>query len=342
MSSMMVQRRADTGIADAVVAEAPAAAQLDSDMRHMLQILEAMGGKPVGELRAPEARALPTLDMALRRLLRDNGDSHGIDMEMRLIPGPTGDIRARIYSPAAAGSESRPLILYFHGGGFVLGDLDQYDATPRSLAQRTGAIVVSSHYRQAPESRFPAAHEDAWAAWTWMIETAKSLGGDSSRAAIVGEGSGGNLALNVAIRARDSGFTTPAHVGLVTPMAAMLFDLPSHLENTETLPLNTEGLKWAARKLFRDKEQMRDGRMNLAGRSDLAGLPPVTVILAEADPLRSEGEALADALRRAGVVTDVTVYDGVTHGFFGLAQVVNKAMFAQSQLCGNLAASFAR
>lgn len=341
MSSVEVRRLAENGELRMAVADTAPAERLDADMRHVLAVHAAMGGKRIEDCRAPEARALPTLDMALRRILREAGDDMGVGMEMRLIPGPTGDIRARIYALRDDLAEGpRPLVLFLHGGGFVLGDVDQYDASPRSLALRTGAIVVAAHYRQAPEHRFPAAHEDAWAAWSWLIDHAAALGGDPQRAAIVGEGSGGNLAVNVALRARAEGTPQPIHLGLVTPMAAMLFDLPSHLENADIQPFNTAVLQWAARKLFRRKDDLHDARMNVAGRADLGGLPPATLILAEADPLRSEGEALADALRRSGVWVDATVYEGVTHGFFGLYRVVNKAMFAQGQLSRNLVAAF--
>ena len=314
--------------------------RLDADMRHVLSVLAQMGGKPIESLRTPEARAQPTLDMALRRILRDSHDDQGINMEMRLIPGPSGDIRARIYTPQAEAREQRPLILYFHPGAFVLGDVDHYDATPRTLAQRTGAVVVSSHYRQAPEHRFPAAHEDAFAAWNWVGEHAESLGGDPRRIAIVGEGSGANLAVNVALRVKAQGGTPPIHLGLVTPMATLTFDLPSHLEIEDTGPFKTDTFKWAARKLLRNKDDAHDPRLELIERGDLGGLPPATIILAEADPLRSEGEALADLLRRSGVWVDSTTYEGVTHGFFGLYQIVNKAMFAQGQLARNLNAAF--
>ena len=341
MSSVEVRRFAENGVPHATATDMAPAERLDADMRHVLNVLQSMGGKRIDECRSPEARALPTLDMALRRILRDAVDDMGVGMEMRLIPGPTDDIRARIYVPQndiVAGL--RPMILFLHGGGFVLGDVDNYDATPRALAARTGAVVVSAHYRQAPEHRFPAAHEDAYAIWNWLIEHAESLGGDPTRAAIVGEGSGGNLAVNVALRTRNEEKPVPVHLGLVTPMAAMLFDLPSHLDNTETFPYSTATLEWAARKLFRKKDDAHDARMNIAGRVDLAGLPPATIILAEIDPLRSEGEALADAMRRSGVWVDMTLYEGVTHGFFGLYRIVNKAMFAQGQLGRNLVAAF--
>lgn len=341
MSSVEVRRFAENGGLHAAATEMTPAERLDADMRHVLNVLQSMGGKRIDECRSPEARALPTLDMALRRILRDAVDDMGVGMEMRLIPGHTDDIRARIYVPQNdIVTAPRPMILFLHGGGFVLGDVDQYDASPRALAARTGAVVVSAHYRQAPEHRFPAAHEDAYAAWNWLIEHAESLGGDAKRAAIVGEGSGGNLAVNVALRARAEDKPVPLHLGLVTPMAAMLFDLPSHQQNAESFPYSTATLEWAARKLFRKKDDAHDARMNIAGRTDLGGLPPSTVILAEVDPLRSEGEALADALRRSGVWVDMTLYEGVTHGFFGLYRIVNKAMFAHGQLARNLVAAF--
>jgi acetyl esterase/lipase len=338
MSSVEVRDFAHNG--ESPAAGLSPAERLDSDMQHVINVLKSMGGKSIEDCTSPEARALPSLDMALRRILRDQIDDMGVGMEMRLIPGPTNDIRIRVYAPQVETAGNRPLVLYFHDGAFVIGDVDQYDATPRFLAARTNAVVVSAHYRQAPENRFPAAHEDAWAAWSWLIDHAGSLGGDIRRAAIVGEGSGANLAVNVALRARLEEKQQPLHLGLVTPMAAMIFNLPSHKENAQAFPWSTAAFEWASRKLFRSKDAAHDVRMNVAGRLDLDGLPPATVIIAEADPLRSEGEALADAMRRSGVWVDETVYDGVTHGFFGLYRVVNKALFAQGQLSRNLIAAF--
>jgi len=316
------------------------AERLDADMQHVLSVLRTMDDKRLELSTVMEARALPTLDMALRRILRDQIDEMGVGMEMRLIPGPKDDIRVRIYTPQHEIGRPRPTILYFHDGAFVIGDVDQYDATPRFLAARADAVVISAHYRQAPEHRFPAAHEDAWAAWNWLLGHADALDADPTLTAIVGEGAGANLAVNVALRARGEGQRLPRHLGLVTPMAAMLFDLPSHKQNAGAYPWSTASFEWASRKLFRKKDEAHDARMSIAGRMDLAGLPPATVILAEADPLRSEGEALADALRRSGVWVDETVYDGVPHGFFGLYRVVNKALFAQGQLARNLIAAF--
>lgn len=318
-------------------------ARADADMKHVLDVLATMEPKPIEQCSAAEARAQPTLALALGRILKDGIDDQGVDMELRLIPGPAGDIRARVYTPRTAESTSkRPLILYLHGGGWVLGDLDSYDATPRSLSRRTGAIVVSAHYRQAPEFRFPAAHEDSFAAWQWMIDNAEALGGDAGRAAIAGEGSGANMATNIALRARAEGVTQPMHQVLISPMVDGEPTLPSYVENMDARPLNTATVRWFMRKAFRGKDNANDPRIRLVERADLGGLPPATIILAEIDPLRSEGEALADALRRSGVWVDCTVYEGVTHQFFGLAQIVNKSMFAQSQVAKNLMGAFER
>lgn len=335
MSSVVVQQLAEAGGDETV---APEARALDSDMRQVLDAWAGLAGKPIADVHVPEARAMPTLEVAQRRLVGD-APAGGIEVTTLGIPGPLNEIRLRIYRPEGT-TGTRPLIVYFHGGLFVMGDIATAVATPRELVRRTGATVIACNYRLAPESRFPAAHEDAWAVWNWAVENVGELGGEARRIAVVGEDAGGNLALNVALRARDTSYQVPLHCGLVSPMAAMLFDLPSHREAASGTYVDTPALQWASRKLFRDKEQMRDARMNLAGRSDLAGLPPVTVILARHDPLRSEGEALADALRRSGVWVDATVYEGVTHGFFSLHRMVNKALFAQAQLGVNLSAAF--
>jgi acetyl esterase len=241
---------------------------------------------------------------------------------------------------ALAGLEALPMLLYFHSGGFTLGGLDHDDETPRALSKRCNAVVVSAQYRQAPEFKFPAAHEDAWAAWTWMIENSRSLRGDPTRAALVGEEAGGNLAVNVALRARDGGGVVPKHLGLITPMAGTDFSRPSYVEDAESRPVGTATIRWFYKRALRGKNTLSDKRLNLVDRPDLAGLPATTIVNAAIDPLRSEGEALADALRRHGVWVDATTYDGVTAQFFGLARIVNKAMFAQSQVIRNLNETF--
>lgn len=317
--------------------------RLDADISFLLQQLEKLEPRRIETCTVPEARAQPTLMQALSRILRDTNDDQGVNMELRLIPGPSGEIRARIYTPRMVEAErSMPLVLYIHGGGWVIGDLDSYDAAPRALARRLGAVVVSTHYRQAPEFTFPAAHEDALAAWRWTLDNAETLGADRSLRAIVGDGAGGNLAVNVVLDARAEGLDTPQHLALITPMTGTDFGLSSYAENRQTTPLNSATVEWFYAKYARDAVDMASPRLNLIDRPDLGGLPPTTIILAEHDPLRTEGDHFAQALRRSGVWVDCTLYDGVTHQFFNLAQAVNKGMFAQGQVVRNINGSFGR
>lgn len=341
MSSVVLHSIASMHGSDIGIMSSNPMARVDADMRHVLNTWQALEPKRIEEGNAAEARAQPTLATALGALLRGRTDA-SVGMELRMIPGPAGDIRARFYRPLGVEPDAKlPMILYLHGGGWVTGDLDSYDATPRALAARCKAVVVSSHYRQAPEFKFPAAHEDAHAAWAWMIEQAETLGGDVTRTAIVGEDAGANMAVDVALAARDAKGVKPRHLALVTPMASTDFTLPSYIENMDSSPLGTESVRWLYRNFTRNKDAMEDPRLNLIDRADYAGLPPTTMVLSGIDPLLSEGELLAVALRRCGVWVDETTYDGVTHGFFSLASVVNKAVFAQGQVVRNLKESFA-
>lgn len=340
MSSVVLRSIASTQSQDMSPMGADPMAHVDADMRHVLDVLAALEPKPISDCTPLEARAQPTLMTALRQILRDRPDEGGYFMEMRMIPGPAGDLRARVYVPAGAVSANKlPMILYLHGGGFVIGDLDRDDETPRALVRKCRAIVVSAHYRQGPEYKFPAAHEDAAAAWRWMIDNAESLGGDPQKTAIVGEDAGGNLALNVALAVKGEA-VRPRHLALVAPMVDSDFARASYTETGNARPVETQAIPWFYRHAIRNLETLDDPRLALLEFADLSGLPPATIILAGIDPLRSEGEALAAALRRNGVWVDCTVYDGVTAQFFGLARVVNKAMFAQGQMIRNLNESF--
>jgi len=317
--------------------------RLDADMKHVIDALATLGARPL-ELSSPElARRQPKLKEAIHAILARQGRApgeDGVSTEDTVFPGAEGELAARIYRPTGLLSRLNPMMLYFHGGGFVTGDLDMHDASARALSRRTGAIVVSADYRLAPEHKFPAAHEDAYAAWRWLVRVARELGGDPRRMAIAGEDAGGNLALNVALRARDDHFTQPVAQVLIHPIAGSDMSRPSYGETLRARPIGLPGMQWRMRHELEDREQMSDARIDLAGREDLAGLPPTTIILAEIDPLRSEGEALAEALDAAGVSTTCTVHDGVTQGFFGLGLVVTKALFAQSEAAEALNRAF--
>jgi acetyl esterase len=238
-------------------------------------------------------------------------------------------------------SRLNPVVLYFHGGGFVTGDLDSHDASARALARRTGAIVVSVAYRLAPEHKFPAAHDDAWSAWRWLTDTVRDLAGDVRRLAVAGEDAGANLAANVAVRARDEGAARPVHQLLIHPIAGNDLTTASYGETLRAQPVGLPAMRWRFRQAFADEREAEDARINLARREDLAGVAPATVVLAGIDPLRSEGEALAEALDHAGVPVNCWTYEGVTQGFFGLGLVVTKALFAQSESADALGKAFA-
>jgi acetyl esterase/lipase len=206
-----------------------------------------------------------------------------------------------------------PIVVYFHGGGWVVADLNTYDATPRALALGSQAIVVSVDYRHALEHKFPSAHEDAWTAYSWIVKNANALGGDASRIAVAGESAGGNLAANVALMAKAMKAMPPVHQLLVYPVAGNDLNTPSYQENADAKPLGRKDMEWFIAHVFSPKEQSADPRINPVGRSDLTGLPPATIITAQIDPLRSEGQTYAENLKKAGIKVNAINVDGLTH-----------------------------
>lgn len=318
--------------------------RLDADMKHVLDGLADLGARPI-ELLTPElARRQPRAAEAISSILGRQGRERpedGVAVEDITVAGAESELAARVYRPMGLLSRLNPVVLYFHGGGFVTGDLDSHDASARGLARRTGAIVLSVAYRLAPEHRFPAAHDDAWASWKWLLEQVRELGGDPRRLAIAGEDAGANIAFNVALRSRDEHVSQPVHQVLVHPIAGNDQATASYGETLRARPIGLPAMRWRFRHAFADEDQSADPRINLVGRHDLAGLAPATIVLAEIDPLRSEGEALAEALETAGVAVNCWTYEGVTQGFFGLGLVVTKALFAQSDAADALSKAFA-
>ena len=323
------------GSTEAAAQEQAAAAP---EMQSVLDKLAELGAKPLHTLTVDEARAQPTPADAVAAVMADQGIDAGPagDIAARdiTLPGPAGDIAARVYTPAGDGPF--PVIVYYHGGGWVIADLDTYDASARALALGVGAVVVASHYRQGPEDVFPAAHDDAYAAYVWAVENAGALNGDSARMAVAGESAGGNLAANVAVMARDAQITQPLHQLLVYPVAGNDMNTPSYLENAAAAPLGKPDMAWFVDHAFAKPEDAADPRINLVGRDDLSDLPPATVITAQIDPLRSESIAYGEALQAAGVAVEMKNYDAVTHEFFGMGTVVPQAVeamdFATAQL----------
>jgi acetyl esterase len=312
-------------------------ARAGRDMRHVLRHLDALNPRPMETLTPEEARMQPTPTHAVLALLREHGKTPAplpvARVVERTIPGPGGEIPVRIYTPHGEGPF--PVIVYTHGGGWVIATNDTYDASARGLCDAVGAIVVAVEYRKAPEHRFPAAHQDAFAAYHWVLQNASELGGDAFRVAVAGESAGGNLAVSTAMLARDNGIQPPAHVLAMYPIADGRTDSPSYVENADAKPLNRAMMQWFFGHYLRSPADAEHPLISLV-RADLRGLPPTTIITAEIDPLRSDGERLAEAMKAAGVEVDYHAYDGVTHEFFGMAVVVKDAAKALAQAAKGL------
>ena len=333
-----------TATATAVSLHAVAAAPT-AQMQEVLDAHASLKPKPITQLSAPEARKQPSPADGVKALLKKKHKSTAPEpvahVENRSIDGPAGNkIPVRIYWPKGEGPF--PLVLYIHGGGWVIADLDTYDASPRALANLAKAVVVSTHYRQGPEDRFPAAHDDTFAAYQWVLKNGKSLKGDAARVAVVGESAGGNMALAVAQQARDKKLQMPVGLVLVYPVAGYDFETPSYKENADAKPLNRDMMKWFFQNYMKGAEDAKSPLLVPLANADLKGMPPTTVITAQIDPLRSEGQALAEKMKAAGVQVDSKNYDGVTHEFFGMAAVVDEAKQAEQQAADGLKRAFAK
>jgi acetyl esterase/lipase len=255
-------------------------------------------------------------------------------VENTQIPGAAGPVGARIYRPE--GSGPHPTLLLIHGGGFVIGDLEAYDAQCRVLCRRVGAVVVGIDYRLAPEAPFPAAVEDALAAMEWVAEHVERLGGDPARVAIGGDSAGGNLSAGVAQARRGRDPALAAQL-LIYPITDMLNERPSVAENGEGLLLTRDDMEWFhGHYLDGDEEQQSDPRASPALAEDLSGLPPTIVVTAQYDPLRDDGDAYAAALEAAGVRVIHRRFDGLVHGFFALGTLSKAAGAAVDRVCDDL------
>ncbi|MGI8779795.1 MAG: alpha/beta hydrolase [Solirubrobacteraceae bacterium] len=293
----------------------------------------AAGTRPVHELTAHEARAAD-LDATRRGARAPEPVARVLDRE---IPGPSGSIPIRIYEAASPGP--LPVLVYFFGGGWVIGTIEASDAVCRRVANAARCAVVAVAYRRAPEHRFPAAVADCYAATHWIAGHAGELGLDGQRLAVAGASGGGNLAAVVARLARDRGGPPLVHQLLVYPVADHLADTPSMWTRADPF-FSAPDLAWAWSHYLADPA---DGASTLASplrAADLSGLAPALVITAEHDPLRDEGEAYAARLAAAGVRVELTRYDGMVHGFFAMGARVAAARGAMEQAAAALRAAF--
>lgn len=319
------------------------AAKADPDMAKVLTALDSLHPKPIETLTPAEARKQPSAADAAAKVVKDeklNVDPHaGLTISNSRF-ADMGNLRLRFYTPVNAKKDSMlPVIAYYRGGGWVIADLDTYDASASALARKANAIVVSVDYPLAPEHKFPAQHDEAIEAYKYILKNAKGWGGDPGKVAIVGESAGGNLAVATAIAARDQKLTAPVAVVSVYPIATTAPDTPSKKEEAAAKPLNTPTMAWFFDKVLNNDGEKQDPRLNLVA-ADLKGLPPTTIINAEIDPLRSDGDMLADKMKSAGNEVVHKIYPGVTHEFFGMDAVVAKAKEAQDFAVSQLQKGF--
>ncbi len=322
--------------------------RVNKDEGLVLKKLQELGAKPIESRSVEEARTQPGPADAVKAVLKDDGkDPMALMAAMKVskkdmtYPTAGGTQTVRIYTPEGAGSGPMPVIVYYHGGGWVIATIDSYEASAMALAKKSKAIVASVEYRHAPENKFPAAHEDAFAAYKWVLANAGQFGGDPARVAVAGESAGGNLAANVAIMARDGNVQKPVHMLLVYPVAGTDMNTPSYIMNQNAVPLSKGAMGWFVDKVLAKPEDAMNPMLNLTTMADLKGLPSATVITDSIDPLMSEGKMLAEKLKAAGVATDYKNYEGVTHEFFGMAPAVADSEKAQDVAAQDLRTAFA-
>ncbi len=318
----------------------------DEDMLEVLNAHASLNPDAIEKVAPEVARRNPTIADAVNIVLEQHGSSTlpeqlvpGVTSQDITIDGETGPLAARVYTPS--GNGPFPVVLYFHGGGWVLASKAVYDASARSLARLAQALVISVDYRLAPEHKFPAAWLDAFAAYKWVLQNAQRHQGNPRQVALAGESAGGNLAVATAITARDADIQPPVHVLAIYPVTQTSRDTESYLENAVALPLNRAMMQWFFEHATRTEEDLKDPRLQLID-APLEDLPPVTLITARIDPLRSDGAKLESALRRADVAVERTDYEGVTHEFFGAAPVVARALEAQQWAAQRLREAFSR
>ncbi len=308
---------------------------LDPLVRSMLDQLAAQDAPKMADVAPEIARAMHKAASVAA------GAPAPVDsVEDRTIPSRGGiEIPVRIYAPDSP--DPLPALVYYHGGGWVIGDLDTHDAVCRTLANTARCVVVSVDYRLAPEHKFPAAVEDAYDSVAWVAEHAEEISVDKRRVAVGGDSAGGNLAAVVALQSRGIGFPRLAFQLLVYPITDYDFETASYRDNADGYFLTRDSMKWFWDHYIRSEADALDPRGSPLRADDLVGLPPALVITAEFDPLRDEGEAYAARMRDDGVPVTATRYDGMVHGFWQMAALLPQARQAHQQAAAALREAFA-
>jgi acetyl esterase len=307
---------------------------LDPQARAYMDAVAALGGAPPREMTPPEWRA----QMTARRQHWGILPQPVARIEDRSVPGSDGDVPVRVFVPQATGP--LPILVHYHGGGWVIGDVDGSENLCRAMANLTPCIVVSVEYRLAPEAKFPAGLEDCYAATRWVAEHGAELGGDPTRLAVGGESAGGNLAAAVSLLARERGAPNIAFQLLIYPVTDANFETGSYLEQAEGYGLTRDSMQYFWELYLEDPVEVTHPLASVL-QADLAGLPPALVITAEYDPLRDEGDAYAAKLKAAGVPVEHISYPGQIHGFFNVGTMMQTGDKAVAAAARSMAAALA-
>jgi acetyl esterase len=290
---------------------------LDPQAKALLDQMQEAGVPPFEQMTVGEARQAAYAFIDLQGAPEDVAS-----VTHRFIPGPICDLPVRIYTPQGEGPF--PALVYFHGSGWVILNIEVADIAVRALTNRTGCVVVAVNYQKAPEHKFPAPFDDAYAATTWVAEHASELGIDPGRIGVAGDSAGGNLAAAVCLKARDEGGPSLAYQLLIYPVTDYGWDKPSYLENAEGYLLQRDTMRWFWGHYLASEAEGDNPLVSPLRAPDLSGLPPALIVTAEFDPLRDDGELYGQRLREAGVPVKVSRYDGMIHGFFYMAGVLDQ------------------
>lgn len=299
---------------------------LDPQAAAVLQQMEADNVPDISEMSVPQARVF--LQTAFTQMVPV--PEPVAEVSDFTVPGPAGRLPVRLYRPDGSGTP--PLLVFYHGGGWVIGNVESHDPLCRALANASGCAVASVEYRLAPENSFPAAPEDCYAATRWLVENDSDLGVDGSRLAIAGDSAGGNLSAAVCLMARDRGGPDISYQVLIYPAVDFVGEYPSRTENGEGYFLTTAAMQWFGSHYLASESAAADVLASPLLAEDHSNLPPALIITAGFDPLRDEGEAYAARLQEAGVQTKTSRYDGMIHGFLNMQGVLDDARTATDEI----------